>query len=96
MSFATISNEVLSVIGLVAPVLAELDPPLSGVITIATALAKGVATAEPTAVSLIASLSSTTPPTPAQLQAYAAAAESAYQQFNAALAASTAAAVAAA
>lgn len=60
-----------------------VDPAIAPAISLGSKILAGVADAEPTAVALFNSITSGTPPTAAQLQAYATAYETAYQQLNA-------------
>ena len=71
-----------SIFTAITSVVSVLDPAAAGVLDIVGKLLAGVVSAEPTALSLYASLTSGTPPTAEQLQAYAANYEAAYQQLD--------------
>jgi hypothetical protein len=71
-----------SVFAAISSVIGILDPAAAGVIDIVAKVLAGVSAAEPTAVSLYQSLTSSVPPTAEQLQAYAASYEAAYQKLN--------------
>ena len=78
----SIATDVTNVLSALVPVVDVLDPAIGNALALAAKLLSGVAAAEPTAVSLYNSLTSATPPTDAQLEAYAANYETAYQKLN--------------
>jgi hypothetical protein len=71
-----------SVFAAISSVIGILDPEAVGIIDIVAKILAGVTAAEPTAISLYQSLTSSVPPTAEQLQQYAANYEAAYQQLN--------------
>ena len=77
-----IVSAVSGVFSAISSVIGVLDPAAAGVIGIVSKVLAGVSAAEPTAVSLYQSLTSSVPPTAEQLQAYAASYEAAYQKLN--------------
>ncbi|MDE2040667.1 MAG: hypothetical protein KGO96_12295 [Elusimicrobia bacterium] len=71
-----------SILSALEPVVNVFDPEIGAVLAIVSKVVSGVSAAEPTAVSLYNSLTSGTPPTAAELEAYAASYEAAYQQLK--------------
>ena len=79
----SIATNVDSVLNAIAPILDVLDPAIGGTLTVIAGILSGVAAAEPTAVALYQQVTSGTPPTPAQLQAYETAGAAADAQLRA-------------
>ena len=74
--------DVTAILDALTPVVDVLDPAIGAALTVVSKVVAGAAAAEPVAVGLYASLTSGTPPTAAQLQAYADSYEAAYQQLG--------------
>ena len=77
-----IVSTVSSIFGAIGSVIGVLDPAATDVIDIVGKILSGVSAAEPTAVSLYQSLTSSVPPTAEQLANFAASYEAAYQKLN--------------
>ncbi len=77
-----VARGVSAMITTVSPVIYVADPAAGAIITLGSKILSGLVAAEPEAVALVNQIMSGTPPTPAQLAAYAASYEAAYQQLN--------------
>jgi hypothetical protein len=77
-----IATKVNTIIQDGAPVAELLLPAWAPAISVAAKVLQGAAAAEPTAVALVQSIQSGTPPTAAQLQSFSTAYESAYQTLQ--------------
>lgn len=82
-TWETIVTDVTAIIGAIGPVLDVASPAVGAAITVASKVIAGVAAAEPTAVALYDQITSGTLPTAADLQAFAASYEGAWQKLNA-------------
>lgn len=81
-SLENLAEEVVSVVGLLAPVVEAAVPASAAAISIGTKIAQGVLAAEPAAVALYDQIKGGVTPTSAQLAQYASDYEAAYQQLD--------------
>lgn len=81
-TFEKISDGIVDVINVLAPIVEAADPALSTALGIGTKIIQGVIAAEPTAISLYQQIIGGTVPTAAQLATYAAQYDAAYTQLN--------------
>lgn len=83
INWGAIPGQVVAFVTGAAPLAEMLVPAWAPAIQIGAKLLTAAANAEPTAVGLVQTIQSGTPPTPAQLQAFAADYEDAYQALHA-------------
>lgn len=83
LSWSTISSDVSAFVKAATSVVDVADPAAATVVSLATSIINGVIAAEPIAVSLYDTITSSGSPTDAQMQAYAAAELSSYNELMA-------------